>query len=292
MPSALSGESENSIVSDVKSPSLEHLYNTARRALLVGGDVLRRGFGQRNRISYKSAVSPVTQVDQLSERKIIRLILNRFPDHTFMAEESAFVKKGDLGKSRPDRYRWVIDPLDGTINYIHGIPQSCVSVAVERGGEILAGGVYDPFRRELFMAVKGKGATMNGSKIRVSRERKMIRSLLITGFPYDRRTHGDKYLSLLRPFLKKSGGVRRFGAAAIDLAWVACGRAEGFWEMRLQPWDVAGGKLLIEEAGGRVSNFHNKPLDLDSPIQTVASNGLIHKHLTRVLSRQAAFRGS
>jgi myo-inositol-1(or 4)-monophosphatase len=235
-------------------------------------------------VSYKTATSPVTQVDQASERKIIRLIRKRFPDHTFLAEESAFLKKGDLGKSRLGRYRWVIDPLDGTVNFMHRIPQACVSVAVECGGVVLAGGVYDPFRDELFLAARGKGATLNGKPIRVSRETKLIRALLVTGFPYNHQRNAVYHANLLVPFLTKTADIRRFGAAALDLAWIACGRLDIYWELGLQPWDVAAGWLLIEEAGGKVTDFENKSLSVDRPYKTLATNGRLHDRVVRLFS--------
>jgi len=267
----------------MKQETPQRLYQTAREALLAGGRILKKGFRKKRSISYKTPISPVTQIDRESERKIISLIKKRFPKHTFLAEESAFIKKGDLRGSRPDRYRWVIDPLDGTTNYIHFIPQACVSIAVECNGVVLTGGVYDPFRDELFMAMKGKGATCNGQRIRVTRKKKMIDSLMITGFPYDRQKKVPYYLKLVEPFLKSSMGVRRFGSAALDLSWIACGRAEGYWECNLSPWDVAAGSLLVTEAGGRVTDFYGKPIKLDHPSQIVATNKHIHPQVIRNL---------
>lgn len=267
----------------MKNESLDQLLTTAKEALLAGGAVLRKGYSGVDRVSYKTSTSPVTQVDRLSEKKIITLIRRTFPGHTFLAEESAFFKKGDLGKSRPGRYRWVIDPLDGTVNFMHRIPQSCVSVAVECGGVVLAGGVYDPFRDELFLAARGQGATMNGRTICVSQEKKMIRSLLVTGFPYNHQKKASFHAELLVPFLKKMADVRRFGAAAIDLAWVACGRVEVYWEFGLAPWDVAAGWLLVEEAGGKVSDFKGRPLNLDFPRKTLATNQFLHKDVLGLL---------
>jgi len=258
------------------------LYETTRTALLTGGRILRKGFSIKPKISYKSPLSPVTQVDRASERAIISLIRRRFPDHTFLAEESAFLKRGDLGASRPGRYRWVIDPLDGTVNYMHAIPLASVSVAVECNGQVLAGGVYDPFRNELFMAQRGLGATLNGWRIHVSRERALQKALLITGFPYDSGRNSKLYTRVMEPFLRKSMGIRRFGSAAIDLCWIACGRADGYWEFNLSPWDVAAGWLVVEEAGGRLSDFSGGVLNLDEPCQTFASNGLLHAPMLRV----------
>lgn len=264
--------------------SVSQMAAIVKRALLEGGEVLRRGFPGERRVSYKTETSPVTQVDRESERRIINLIKRKFPAHTFLAEESAFLKKGDLGKSRAGRYRWVIDPLDGTVNFMHRIPQSCVSVAVECAGVVLAGGVYDPFRKELFLAVKGQGATMNGRKIRVSKETRPIRSLLVTGFPYNHQQRAAYHAKLLVPFLKEMADVRRFGAAALDLAWVACGRVDVYWELGLQPWDVAAGGLLVQESGGRLTDFSGKPINLDKPEKTLATNSFLHSHALKLLS--------
>lgn len=269
----------------MKEESLEKLNQVAKKALLAGGAIVRRGFDGVRRVKYKGTYSPVTQIDVASEKAIFKTVRQAFSGHTFLAEESAFLKKGDLGKSRPGRYRWVIDPLDGTVNFMHRIPQSCVSVAVECNGEVLTGGVYDPFRNELFMAVRGRGATMNGKRIRVSVERRLIRSLVITGFPYDHQQNAAKHAKFIQPFLAKYADLRRHGAAALDLAWVACGRVETFFEFDLNPWDVAAGILLVHEAGGRVSDFRGKPLDLDRPHQTLATNGAVHPATLKLFPR-------
>lgn len=272
------------------SPSPPALTRVLRAALLAGGAVLKKAHHERPRVSYKTPTSPVTQVDLRAEKAIIQLIRRNFPDHTFLAEESAFLKQGDIGPSRADRYRWVIDPLDGTVNFIHGIPQFCVSIAVEKGGAVLAGGIYDPSRDELFLAARGRGATLNGKRIAVSKQTDFRQSLIITGFPYDRDKKALYYLSLLEPFVRGSGGVRRFGSAAIDLAWVACGRADGYWECGLNPWDVAAGWLLVEEAGGRVSRFRGEPFRLDDTSETLASNGVVHGAMSMLFGKSGKRR--
>jgi myo-inositol-1(or 4)-monophosphatase len=198
-----------------------------------------------------------------------------------LAEESSYLSRNAPAAARA-AYRWVIDPLDGTANYLHGIPIACVSIALEHNGTVLTGGVYDPFRDELFMATKGKGATLNGKPIHVSSWKKLNHAMIFTGFPYDNPTHIKEYLRGFEPLMKKVMGVRRFGAAAIDLAWVACGRAEGFWEYKLKPWDVAAGVLLIEEAGGRVTDLAGKPLDITAPRKLLAANRAIHPQLIRL----------
>ncbi|MCB4756416.1 MAG: inositol monophosphatase [Elusimicrobia bacterium] len=265
--------------------SLSTLFQTVKGSLLAGGRHLQRGLQGGLRVTYKTPTSPVTQFDRAIEKAIMDLIRKRFPDHVFLAEESHYSNVKKMAKRSSLNYRWIIDPLDGTINFIHGVPQSGISVAVERAGVVWAGGVYDPFRKELFLAVKGKGATLNGRPIHVSKERKLVRSLLITGFPYDREKYADLYLSLVRAVMKRGIDIRRFGAAAQDMAWVACGRADGFWEYRLNPWDVAAGYLLVQEAGGRVSDFHGRPYNLDDPFETLATNGLIHPSLVRIFRR-------
>lgn len=262
--------------------SLSALSGTTKTALLAAGEIIRRGFARRRRVEYKELTSPVTDTDRAAEKKIMSVIRRAFPGHTFLAEESAFLGKADTAPAG-DRYRWVIDPLDGTVNFVHGVPMSVVSIAVERNGVPLVGGVYDPFRNELFFAVRGRGARLNGSRIRVSGEKRMIRSLFITGFPYDSHKNGGAYLKLVQPFLTSSMGLRRFGAAALDLAWVACGRAEGFWECKLSPWDIAAGMLLVEEAGGRVTDFSGRPMSIDRPAQTLASNGHVHPAMLRII---------
>ena len=261
------------------------LADTVRAALLAGGHILRRGFNGPRRVRYKSPTNPVTEVDLASERAILRLIRRRFPSHVFLAEESAHSKAGVVRASHPDRYRWIIDPLDGTVNYVHRLPQSSVSVAVERNGVILTGGVCDPLRGELFLASRGGGATMNGRRIHVSEAPTIERSLLVTGFPYDHRQRPDFYLRYLRPFLKTAMDLRRFGSAALDLSWIACGRVDGYWEHHLNPWDVAAGLLLVQEAGGAVSDFAGGPMDLDAPVETLATNGKIHAAMLRHLRK-------
>ncbi len=185
-------------------------------------------------------------------------------------------------------YRWIIDPLDGTTNFAHGFPQVCVSIGLELEGSIILGGVYDPCRDELFWAEKGRGAflqTRKGTRrLRVSAVPRLTQALLITGFPYDRRERVDFYLSYLKAFMGKIQGIRRAGAAALDLCWVACGRVDGYWEWRLKPWDVAAGKIIVEEAGGRLSDFSGGPYDLYGD-QTLASNGKIHGEMLAILRK-------
>ncbi|OGR93584.1 MAG: hypothetical protein A2992_05590 [Elusimicrobia bacterium RIFCSPLOWO2_01_FULL_59_12] len=250
-------------------------------ALRRAGALIKRHIDRPNKVLFKgnSSINLITWVDSASDRLIRRIIQRRFPGHDFLTEESAPALKGSA-------FKWVIDPLDGTTNYAHHYPQCCVSIALEVRGEVLLAGVFDPFRDELFWAEKGRGAfmkTRGGSKrLRVSRTRRLKKSLLLTGFPYDRRERGDLYLSYVRAFLRKIQGIRRAGAAALDLCWVACGRVDGYWEWRLKPWDSAAGKLIVEEAGGRMSDFSGKPFSIYGE-QTLATNGRIHKEMLRVM---------
>lgn len=253
----------------------------ARSALLAGGEILMRGFRRPLRVAYKTKTSPVTQVDIAIERAIRRMIHQKFPNHRFIGEESDFLRSSD--DTGGSSYRWIVDPLDGTVNFIHRFPHSSVSVALEKDGRLVVGGVYDPFRKELFFAVRGEGATLNGRSIHVSKTRNLNDSLLITGFPYDRHKKTRYYLSLIEPFMRRGIDVRRIGSAALDLAWIAAGRADGYWESRLNPWDVAAGALILEEAGGKISNFSGTPYDHNRPYQTLASNGRIHRQMQKLL---------
>lgn len=272
------------------TPTLSTLHNATKNALLKAGGILRKDFLKKNSVSYKDPLSPATQTDLLSERTIIKIIQRSFPAHKFLGEESNFLKTEFKSYGIDQGYRWIVDPLDGTVNFIHGFPQFCVSVAVERKEKILVGGVYDPIHHELFMAVNGKGSTLNGRRILVSRQRDLQRALLITGFPYDRNRFAKQYLKTLEPFVSGCAGIRRLGAAALDLAWIACGRADGFFEYKLHPWDVAAGYLLVKEAGGKISDFSGTFVDLDNPFETLATNGKIHSQMVKAFSKIRGIR--
>jgi myo-inositol-1(or 4)-monophosphatase len=263
------------------TPSLTSLFETTRDALLAGGKIVKAGFHKAKSVHYKTATSPVTQVDLASEKAIISLISKRFQDHTFLAEETAPVVAHNAHRSGRSVYRWIIDPLDGTVNFIHGIPQTSISIGVEKDGRVLAGGVFDPFRDELFLAAKGRGATLNARRIKVSSETVPLKSLMITGFPYDHQKNAQKHADFLVPFLASMADLRRFGSAAIDLSWIACGRADAYFEFNLNPWDVAAGWLLVEEAGGKVTDFKGNRLDIEKPHQTVATNRRLHAKILK-----------
>ncbi|HXG53367.1 MAG TPA: inositol monophosphatase family protein [candidate division Zixibacteria bacterium] len=252
---------------------LSAAWDAARAA----GELLRESWLKPQTIDYKGAIDLVTAADRESERCIVAALRERFPDHAILAEEESNVTGSGSG------YRWIVDPLDGTTNFAHGYPHFCVSIALEHESELIVGLVYDPLRRECFRAAKGHGATLNGSTIRISSTPELDKSLLATGFPYDRREHPDFYLAYFKAFMVRSQGVRRDGSAALDLCYVACGRLDGFWEMKLQPWDTAAGSLIVTEAGGRISDFSGGRFSLWGS-ETLASNGTIHDEMVAVAS--------
>ncbi len=248
---------------------LNFAIETARDA----GRVLLEKFGRIDTITKKGDINLVTEADLASEALIIERIKSHFPRHSILAEEAGnAVVIGDEGG-----HKWIIDPLDGTTNYAHGYPCFCVTMALENDGEIVIGVTYDPTRDELFTAEKGKGAALNGKPMRVSSNDVLGNSLLVTGFPYDIKQRED-FARHLTELLLNSRGVRRDGSAALDMAYVACGRFDGFWEEGLNPWDVAAGKILIEEAGGTVSYYDGSPFSIYRP-PVCASNGHIHSEM-------------
>ncbi|HMG32388.1 MAG TPA: inositol monophosphatase family protein [Blastocatellia bacterium] len=261
------------------------------------GSLLRARFGTGFDVRQKGAINLVTEVDLASEQLIRNAIASRYPLHQMLGEE------GGLGESaRPEgaesstssdvieyvpdgsaEYKWIVDPLDGTTNYAHGYPCFCVSIALERRGRVELGVVYDPMRDELFRAKRGLGATLNGQTIRVSSTLHLMQSLLSTGFPYDIKTSNLTNLDHWANFAMNAQALRRDGAAALDLCYVASGRYDGFWELSLSAWDTAAGALIVEEAGGRLSNFEGGEFSPYVP-EVVASNGLIHQRMLEVLA--------
>src|SRR5262245_9163137 len=227
---------------------IESMLNFAIETARQAGHVLMEKFGRITQITKKGDINLVTEADLASEHLIIERIKSYYPKHAILAEESgeAVVTGSDT------TWKWIIDPLDGTTNYAHGYPCFCVTIALEHDGEIVLGVTFDPTRNELFASERGQGATMNGKPIRVSAKEKLSESLVVTGFPYNFKSRPN-FERNLTEFMLSSRGVRRDGSAAIDMAYVACGRFDGFWEEGLNPWDVAAGFLLIEEAGGQVS---------------------------------------
>src|SRR5688500_711309 len=255
---------------------LHFAIQTAREA----GRVLADKFGRALQVSNKGDIDLVTEADLAAERLIVERIRSYHPRHAILTEESGDVKEaGGPGAE----YKWIIDPLDGTTNYAHGYPVFCVSVALEHEGSVVVGVVYDPTRDELFAAERGEGATLNGRRVRVSDVGELNRALVCTGFPYDVRERGD-FARHFRAFIMRAQSVRRDGAAALDLAYVAAGRFEGFYEEGLRPWDVAAGVLLVEEAGGRVTHYDGSPFRHYKP-PIAASNGLVHDEMLGVLQQ-------
>lgn len=254
---------------------------TAIEAVTRAGEIQIARFGSQVRVEKKGTIDLVTEIDVEVERMFRALIAERFPDHDVLAEEMGQTSSGA-------RYRWVFDPLDGTTNYAHGIPIFCSTLALEIDGVPTVAAVYDPNRRELFTAERGVGAWLNGEPLRVSTAATLIDSVLVTGFPYDIREpqRMREILSLFTGFLGHARAVRRLGSAAIDLCWVAAGRMEGFWEQALKPWDVMGGALIVQEAGGRVTNLDGSPWDAHRG-NVLASNGLIHDEMLRVVAQSA-----
>jgi myo-inositol-1(or 4)-monophosphatase len=248
---------------------LEAAVEIAREA----GKILCEEFARPPHISYKGDADLVTQADKRSERAIVERLAQYFPDHAIVAEEGS-------GRERDSEYRWHVDPLDGTTNFAHGYPCFCVSLGLAHRDTLIAGVVFNPFYNELYAAARGKGATLNGKPIRVSRVDTLATSLLCTGFPSHKRVSSPN-IHYYWDFTLRSHGVRRDGSAALDLACVAAGRFEGFWEFGLNKWDTAAGVLLVEEAGGKVTDFEGKPYQLGGPT-ILATNGSIHEETRRV----------
>ncbi|MBM4331889.1 MAG: inositol monophosphatase [Deltaproteobacteria bacterium] len=254
---------------------MESFKKIAILAAKEAGLLLKNKLGQRRKVAYKGAVNLVTEMDLLAEKVIVSTINRRYPDHNILAEEQTT-------KQKNSPFRWIIDPLDGTTNYAHGFPVFCVSIALEKSGEIILGVVYDPTRGELFLAEKGKGARLNGKKIQVSSVPKLSLSLLATGFPYDLRESPVNNFDHFHNFALRVHAVRRAGSAALDLCYVAAGRFDGFWEMKLGTWDMAAGSLIVREAGGKITDFSGKNLGLNGQ-HVLASNGKIHREMLNIL---------
>jgi myo-inositol-1(or 4)-monophosphatase len=253
------------------------LLDTAIHAAREAGAILLHHLGNLRHIEVKNdqQFNLVTEADKNAEIRIVETILAEFPDHAILGEEG-----GAHAGEAP--YKWIIDPLDGTTNYTHAFPIFSVSIAVEHEGSIVAGVVYDPVRDEMFSAGRGKGSFLNGERIRVSTADRIEKAMLVTGFPYNIRENPNFCYERFIAFLKEAQAIRRLGSAALDCAYVAAGRLDGFWEVALQPWDKAAGELLIEEAGGRVSDFEGNKHDIYQ-LPFLASNGAVHDDMLRVL---------
>jgi myo-inositol-1(or 4)-monophosphatase len=252
----------------------------AIQAVTAAGAIQKERLGADIEVRHKGTIDIVTEVDRACEHAIVGILRERFPDHDIVTEET------DLGRSG-SRFVWYTDPLDGTTNYAHSYPFFCSSVALTVSGEVVAGAVFDPVKDELFTAEKGSGSYVNGRRLRVSSRTELLQSLLVTGFPYDVREDLAGKLRLFSRFMGEARAVRRDGAAALDLCYVAGGRYDGFWEEKLQPWDMMAGILMVHEAGGRTSRFDGTPLGVAAD-EILATNGGLHGPMLGVLSREAA----
>lgn len=257
------------------------MVNIAVRAARRAGEIMVRRLDHLDslEVAEKESNEYVTQIDHLAEEAIIEVIHDHYPDHAILAEES--------GEKGEHEFQWIIDPLDGTTNYMHGFPVFSVSIAITQKGQLEHGVVYDPLRQEIFTASRGSGAQLESRKIRVSHRSQMSRSLIATGFPYRKnKRYIDEYLEMLRVVMESSAGVRRTGSAALDLCYVAAGRVDGFWELGLNIWDIAAGALIIREAGGQISDFQGS----DRYLQTgnvVAGTPKIYIRLSKMLAPYA-----
>jgi myo-inositol-1(or 4)-monophosphatase len=247
----------------------------AIQAALNAGEILNKNRGRVKKVDYKGKINIVTEIDLISERAILKLIKKNFPDHSILTEESKEQKTDS-------DYKWIIDPLDGTTNYAHDFPSYCISIALEEEGEVILGVVYNPLLEELFTVEAGKGAFLNKRRIHVSSTRDLSKSFLATGFPYDIRESEITNLDHFANFAVRSLAVRRAGSAALDLCYLAMGKFDGFWELKLSPWDTAAATLLVKEAGGKVTNFEGEKYSIYSK-HLLATNGRIHQQMIKVL---------
>jgi myo-inositol-1(or 4)-monophosphatase len=243
----------------------------ARRA----GDIVIEGFGRARQVRRKGAIDLVTEFDQRSEEVIVSSLQKEFPEHAILAEETGL-------HQTTSEYQWVVDPIDGTTNFAHGFPLFAISLGLLRGSVPVVGVIYDPLHEELFAAALGEGATLNGRPIRVSSQAHLGQSLLATGFAYDIRTNPRNNLAQFTHFMLRTQGVRRLGSAALDCAWTAAGRLDGYWEFGIKPWDIGAGGLLVREAGGRTTSTDGDE-DFMPTGTIVTSNALLHEQILRVL---------
>jgi myo-inositol-1(or 4)-monophosphatase len=256
---------------------------TAVEAVVCAGDMQMAQLGAAHQIDKKGTIDLVTEVDMAVERMFRALIAERFPDHAVLAEELGGAAAAPAGPC------WVFDPIDGTTNYAHGLPIFCASLALEIDGIAQVGAVYDPNRRELFTAERDGGAFLNGAPLRVSSAARLVDAMLVTGFPYDVHTRVEEIVGLFGAFVGQARAVRRLGSAAIDLCYVAAGRMDGFWETDLKPWDIAGGALIVAEAGGRVTNTDGAEFTSRGG-HVLATNGHVHDTMLEVITTFRAGR--
>ena len=255
-------------------PTLQALQRLARQA----GDILRTGYEGQHQVDYKGVIDLVTEVDHQSEKFLLGEIQRLFPGHQIVSEEAGLLPGRDIDQ-------WYVDPLDGTVNYAHGIPIFTVSIAYARAGVVKLGVVFDPMREELFSAERGLGAWCNGRRLQVSQVTELGRSLLVTGFPYDAWSTAQNNLEYFGRFTRMTQGVRRLGSAALDLCYVAAGRFDGYWELSLKPWDMAAGSLIAEEAGATVTDLEGQPLKFNSPCALLAAPPVLHEKILGVMNK-------
>ena len=255
------------------------MKNTLIKAAVESGKILKENFGGIYKISSKEVLSNlVTEIDKRSEEKIFEIIRKDFPGHYILSEEAGAIKQ-------ESDFKLIIDPIDGTVNYAHSIPLTCVSISVEKKGEIILGVVFNPISGEFFFSEKGKGSFLNDVNISVSKADDLRKSLVVTGFPYDSSSFKPDPFIIFKKFLMLDVPIRRLGSAALDLCWTACGRFEGFWEYNLNAWDVAAGYLILTEAGGKVTDFKGGKYSVYGK-QILATNGLIHDQMLEVISEK------
>lgn len=262
----------------LSEPTPEPTLNDLKRWAKAAGAILRQAHGKQHQVRHKGVMDLVTDSDQAAEDYLVAEIRRHFPAHTIVSEEA-----GEL--RGVDGHCWYIDPLDGTTNFSHNFPLFAVSLAYARHGEVELGVVYDPLRRECFSVRRGRGAWLNGRRMRVSNTPDLLHSLLATGFPYDRLTSAENNLDHFAHLSLRTQGVRRLGSAALDLAYVACGRLDGFWELKLKPWDIAAGGLMVQEAGGIMTTLGGDPNPLQPPYSVLAANPHLHPLLLAELNR-------
>jgi myo-inositol-1(or 4)-monophosphatase len=253
-----------------RAAMLDFIIHLAKKA----GDYLKENLGSDLDVQFKGRINPVTRVDRGSQDIIFSAIEKEFPDHSVVAEEN-------LNKDTGSEYTWYVDPLDGTVNYVHGIPIFCVSIGLFKGGQPFMGVCYNPLSGELFSSEQGRGAFMNGRQIRVSNTSRLIDALVVTGFPYKKDTLDDS-LARFRRILSEAQGIRRLGSAALDLCYVARGSFDAFWEVGLSSWDIAAGVAIVLEAGGAVTGFRDEPIDLGGG-NILAANAELHPELLRLM---------
>jgi myo-inositol-1(or 4)-monophosphatase len=260
---------------------MDEFERVARALVADAGERLHAAWGETKVIEHKGVIDIVTETDREIEALVTAELRRTFPDHLVIAEEAS--AGCELPRPVDEGYVWYLDPLDGTTNFVHGYPQFAVSLALARGRELLLGTVHDPVRKETFVARRGGGATLNDQPMHVSAISDLEQALLGTGFPYDRREHINFYLGFLADFMARAQGVRRGGSAALDLCYVASGRLDAFWEWKLKPWDTAAGALILQEAGGTITNFRGERFDPHGE-QSLASNGRLHAAMIEVLT--------